>query len=143
MASATLDYKVDDGFAVYVNGQEAGRYNLPEGSTYDTYTGTYAGDFFTGSISINPALLQSGSNVIAVEVHNSSATSSDIVWDASLSYMPKGSGSDEKKTKASLSAPIPNTPFPKKASSPLRLSMKTSRLPTPPQQRATPLKLTK
>lgn len=112
VASATLDYKVDDGFAVYVNGQEAGRYNLPEGSTYDTYTGTYAGDFFTGSISINPALLQSGSNVIAVEVHNSSATSSDIVWDASLSYMPKGSGSDEKEDEGEFVSTDPEYTLP-------------------------------
>ncbi len=87
-ASASLTYKADDGFAVYVNGQEAGRYDLKSDATYDTYADTYAGDFFSGELTIDPALLVKGSNVIAIEVHNSSATSSDIVWDATLSYLP-------------------------------------------------------
>ena len=87
--SATLSYKADDGFAVYVNGQEAGRYDLDKGANYGTYAQTYAGDFFSGEMEIDPSLFVKGSNVIAVEVHNSSATSSDIVWDAALSYVPQ------------------------------------------------------
>ena len=89
-ASASLSYKADDGFAVYVNGQEAGRYDLKADATYDTYADTYANDFFSGELTIDPALFVKGSNVIAIEVHNSSATSSDIVWDATLSYVPAG-----------------------------------------------------
>ena len=89
-ASASLSYKADDGFAVYVNGQEAGRYDLKADATYDTYADTYANDFFSGELAIDPALFVNGSNVIAIEVHNSSATSSDIVWDAALSYVPAG-----------------------------------------------------
>lgn len=88
--SASLSYKADDGFAVYVNGQEAGRYDLKADATYDTYADTYANDFFSGELTIDPALFVKGSNVIAIEVHNSSATSSDIVWDATLSYVPAG-----------------------------------------------------
>lgn len=88
--SASLSYKADDGFAVYVNGQEAGRYDLKADATYDTYADTYANDFFSGELTIDPALFVKGSNVIAIEVHNSSATSSDIVWDAALSYVPAG-----------------------------------------------------
>lgn len=89
-AAASLSYKADDGFAVYINGQEAGRYDLKADATYDTYADSYAGDFFSGELTIDPALFVKGSNVIAIEVHNSSATSSDIVWDANLSYVPAG-----------------------------------------------------
>lgn len=88
LTSATLTYKADDGFAVYVNGKEAGRYDLAQDATYDTYAKTYAGDYFSGSLDLDPALFTEEGNVIAVEVHNSSATSSDIVWDATLTYRP-------------------------------------------------------
>lgn len=82
----TLNYKVDDGCVVYVNGTEAGRVNMPSGNiTYNTYSSTYAEtEPLAGSINIPSTLLKSGKNVIAVEVHNTSATSSDLFWDAEL-----------------------------------------------------------
>lgn len=81
-----LNFTVDDGFIIYVNGNEAGRYNMPSGSVnYNTFASTYApGNPDTGSLTISSGHFHSGVNVIAVEVHNNSATSTDLLWDASL-----------------------------------------------------------
>ena len=82
----TLDYIIDDGFVIYVNGVEAGRYNMPSGTpSYSTYASTYApNNPDTGTMTLDPDLFQKGPNIIAVEVHNNSANSSDIMWSASL-----------------------------------------------------------
>lgn len=83
-----FDYTVDDGFVVYVNGQEAGRYIMPNGTiNYTTFASSYAtGNPDVGSITLNPSLFKKGRNAIAVEVHNNSSTSSDIYFDASLTH---------------------------------------------------------
>ena len=81
-----LNYQVDDGFVVYVNGREAGRYNMRSGNiTFDSFSTSYAGDTpLTGTLDISSSLFNSGDNVIAVEVHNNSYTSSDQYWAAEL-----------------------------------------------------------
>ncbi len=81
-----LNYQVDDGFVVWVNGKEAGRFNMPQGTVnYTTFSSTYAENVpFEGSLEINPSLFRKGSNVIAVEVHNTSYTSGDLFWDGAL-----------------------------------------------------------
>jgi hypothetical protein len=85
-ANFTLNYAVDDGFVFYVNGTEVGRFNMPSGNiTFNSYSSTYADDIpFTGSINVPAHLLRKGNNVLAVEVHNCSANSSDLYWDAQL-----------------------------------------------------------
>lgn len=82
----TLNYTADDGFVVYVNGTEAARYLMPEGTvSYSTYATTYAsGNPDTGSLTLPASLFKQGTNIIAVEVHNNNASSSDIYFDASL-----------------------------------------------------------
>lgn len=81
----TLNYHVDDGFVVYVNGQEAGRFNLPEGTiTPNTLATTYADVELSGALQLPTTLFHKGTNMIAIEVHNQRASSSDIRWDASL-----------------------------------------------------------
>ena len=84
--SFVMSYQVDDGFVVYVNGQEAGRVNMPNGNVdYDTFSQTYAGDTpFEGDIELPASLFHKGNNVVAVEVHNTSYTSSDLYWAALL-----------------------------------------------------------
>lgn len=85
-----LNYTLDDGMIVYVNGQEVYRENLPSGNvSYNTNASTYAFDNpNTGSINIDASYFQKGKNVIAVEVHNFlNPGSSDIMWDAELSYV--------------------------------------------------------
>ena len=86
--SFTLTYTIDDGMVVYVNGVEAGRYNMPSGKVnYNTLATTYAHDNpDTGELEIDASLFHKGTNVIAVEVHNNDATSSDILWSAMLTY---------------------------------------------------------
>ena len=82
----TLDYAVDDGMIVYINGKEAGRYLMNNGTVnYNTYATTYTeGNPDKGSMILPAELFKKGANVIAVEIHNNSATSSDIYFDVSL-----------------------------------------------------------
>lgn len=82
----TLNFTVDDGFVVYVNGTEAGRYNMPSGKiTYSTYASTYANDNpDSGTMTLDASLFVSGNNTIAVELHNHSANSTDVYWSASM-----------------------------------------------------------
>ena len=82
----TLNYVSDDGFVIYINGEEGGRYLMPDGTpTFNTYATTNApGNPQEGTLTIDASLFHKGVNVIAVEVHNNSATSTDIHWDAQL-----------------------------------------------------------
>ncbi|MCQ2112075.1 MAG: CotH kinase family protein [Bacteroidaceae bacterium] len=92
--TVTLNYNVDDGFIIYVNGKEAGRYLMPSGTvSYNSYASTY-NQQPEGSMTLDKSLFRVGSNVIAVEVHNNSATSSDIRWNASLTFTSNSSRDD-------------------------------------------------
>ena len=75
---------VDDGAAVYVNGTEVGRVNMPvEALTFNTYSTTY-NNGITGTFAVPKNLLVEGDNVIAVEVHQTGATSSDLIFNLQL-----------------------------------------------------------
>ena len=75
---------VDDGAAVYVNGTEVGRVNMPAGAlTFNTYSTTY-NNGITGTFNVPKNLLSEGDNVIAVEVHQTGATSSDLIFNLQL-----------------------------------------------------------
>jgi hypothetical protein len=75
---------VDDGAAVYVNGTEVGRANLPAGTlAYGTYATTF-NDGITANFSVPASLLKEGENILAVEVHQCNATSSDVIFDLSM-----------------------------------------------------------
>ncbi|MBM3881249.1 MAG: hypothetical protein FJ387_16250 [Verrucomicrobia bacterium] len=78
----------DDGAAVYVNGREAFRSNLPLGPLS---AGTLAVAAVAGAdekafheVELPPALLRAGRNVVAAEVHQASASSSDLSFDLEL-----------------------------------------------------------
>ena len=88
-----LSFIVDDGFVIYVNGQEAGRYNMPGGNvTYNTYSSSYApNNPDTGTLTLSSSLFKKGTNIIAVEVHNNNASSTDIEWEASLTHYTNSS----------------------------------------------------
>ena len=79
----------DDGAVVYVNGEEAFRLNMPEGDIdYNTYASEALGG---GDEEIwheveTENLLQVGENVIAVELHQGSAGSSDLRFDMEVGY---------------------------------------------------------
>ncbi|SFD46542.1 Secreted phosphatase, PhoX family [Chitinophaga sp. CF118] len=87
--SLLFDVLRDDGAIVYVNGTEAFRMNMPSGSIgYNTYASSTVNDgdetkyFRTKTAN----LLKNGINVIAVELHQSSASSSDLSFDMSVGY---------------------------------------------------------
>ncbi len=85
--SFTLDWVADDGFVIYVNGTEAGRYlmdNTPN-PTFSDLADTYANaNPESGQMTFDASLFKKGSNLIAVELHNNSVSSTDIYWDAAL-----------------------------------------------------------
>ena len=86
-ADFILNYSVDDGFVVYVNGVEAGRYNMPSSNiTYTTYGQLASNNPDVGSLELNKKLFKVGENLIAVEVHNYSAASTDVIWSAELGF---------------------------------------------------------
>ncbi len=88
----TLGVVRDDGCIVYLNGIEVVRSNMPQDPiTYLTFASAVVGvpdesTFF--EFSLDPALLVAGDNVIAVEVHQVNATSSDISFDLELEGVP-------------------------------------------------------
>ena len=78
----------DDGAVLYINGQEAFRSNMPSG---DISSSTPAANGIGGSAEstyyeylILPEMLVDGENIIAVEVHQSSGSSSDLSFDLDL-----------------------------------------------------------
>jgi hypothetical protein len=79
----------DDGAVVYLNGTEVVRQNLPAGAvdfktlTTTSISGTAENAFTT--YRIPSTHLVAGTNVVAVEVHQSAANSSDLGFDLSLS----------------------------------------------------------
>ena len=77
--------KRDDGIAIYVNGTEVYRNNLAAGAAYNTL-GTLASDdgATAQAFSFSPSAFVSGNNVIAVEIHQNSVTSTDISFDLQL-----------------------------------------------------------
>lgn len=88
LTALKLRIKRDDGAVIYINGNEVARSNMPATSiSYTTLASSNVGTadestFF--EVDLNPNVLQAGVNVIAIEVHQSSATSSDVSFDASL-----------------------------------------------------------
>jgi hypothetical protein len=81
--SYTFELFRDDAAAVYVNGIEVYRdTNLPADAAFDTRA--TATQNATSSIVVPASVFQPGSNLIAVEVHQESPTSSDLFFDLAL-----------------------------------------------------------
>ena len=88
ISDLSLRLLCDDGAVVYLNGAEVLRRNLPGGTIgYRTYAssalGSPAESTFVHSIISSSALL-AGDNLLAVEVHQANATSSDISFNLEL-----------------------------------------------------------
>nr|MDP0502768.1 lamin tail domain-containing protein [Verrucomicrobiota bacterium JB025] len=81
-ASLVLTTMVDDGLVVYVDGVEIHRLRMPAGTpTYTTQTTSYV-DNATEEGPVEVAMnLQPGTHVIAVELHQTTTASSDVVFD--------------------------------------------------------------
>ncbi len=87
-ASLTLNLQRDDGAVVYVNGVERFRSNMPAGAiSYESFaTATTAGADETTYLAkaLASANFVAGVNVIAVEVHQADASSTDMGFDLEL-----------------------------------------------------------
>jgi hypothetical protein len=88
LLSLTLNLLRDDGAIVYLNGTEVVRDNLPAtGVDYTTLTltsvnGDAESTFYSFAIPVT--LLQNGDNVLAVEIHQTNLTTSDLSFNLEL-----------------------------------------------------------
>ena len=87
--------KYDDGAAVYLNGVEVIRENLDDNAAFDDLATDGADDedeFFEFSVDVG--LLRVGKNVLAVEVHQETDTSSDVSFDLQLQAVARATEVD-------------------------------------------------
>jgi hypothetical protein len=89
VSSLLLQLLRDDGAVVYINGTEVLRSNMPAGTISST---TFAATTIAGgaesvftSYSVPPSVLRTGTNVVAVEIHQADSSSSDLSFDLGLS----------------------------------------------------------
>ncbi|MDR3601433.1 MAG: fibronectin type III domain-containing protein [Desulfosporosinus sp.] len=89
---------IDDAAVIYLNGHEIARTNLPSQSDvpeigYDKYVSDFGGSLNTATEGASPTFtldatdmsyLVQGQNVLAAEVHQGRADSSDVYWDMEL-----------------------------------------------------------
>ena len=80
----------DDGAVVYINGVEVIRSNMPSG---DIYYNTFAASTVSGSnedtfyeYQIPSTTLNTGQNIVAIEIHQRSQSSSDVSFDFKLEF---------------------------------------------------------
>jgi len=101
VTSLELELLRDDGAVVYLNGTEILRNNMPDGTVvFDTFASIAVGGdsestFY--SFTLPADLLQEGSNVIAVEIHQINLTSSDLSFNLSLTGTSEGVVTPEDK----------------------------------------------
>ena len=87
--SLVMTANYDDGFVAYINGVEVARRWLNSGTVgYDTlaYEPREAGGYETIDLTASIWPMVQGTNVLAVEVHQSTPNSPDLAWDADLKY---------------------------------------------------------
>ena len=85
-AEVYLEHIIDDGAVFYLNGLELHRFNMPQGAVApDTLAASGIGEAaLVGPVTLPSAALVAGRNVLAVEVHQRSSDSSDVVFGAKL-----------------------------------------------------------
>lgn len=97
LSNLAMRLLVDDGCVVYLNGVEVVRRNMPAGEigyrTYSNVTVSGSGETTFYNYSIPKSALVAGENLLAVEVHQVTADSSDLSLDLSLSADVVGAGS--------------------------------------------------
>src|SRR5260370_3029300 len=85
----TLGLLRDDGGVVYLNGVEIFRSNMPLGPiSYKTLASTDVGGLDDSTFfqtHVNPAMLVTGTNLLAVEIHLANPSSSDLSFNLDLS----------------------------------------------------------
>ena len=84
--SFNMSVKRDDGIIVYINGTEVYANNITSGALYTDLASSGASDDGEAVLTVNLPVssFSTGVNTIAVEIHQSSASSSDISFDMEL-----------------------------------------------------------
>lgn len=86
--TVTLNLLLDDGAIIYINGTQVLSDNMPGSVTYTTYANSAIGGSDEGdyvSYTLSGSYFVNGTNVIAVEVHQATAGSSDLGFDLEVS----------------------------------------------------------
>ncbi len=115
--SAILNSDYDDGFVAYLNNTEIARANMPSGAhpTYSTLATAnheavmYSGgkpDYNTISASALHNIIRNGTNVLAIQIHNITSTSSDLSSRFWLNFAIKNSSTYFGATPPWFYAPI-------------------------------------
>ena len=90
IAALHLEAMYDDGFVVYLNGTEVARSaSMPAGTITSQTPAAVSYNsigYETFDLSAHIHLLQLGRNQLAVELHQESPESPDLLWDASLEF---------------------------------------------------------
>ena len=106
VAMLDIQAKVSQGAVVYVNGIEAGRYNMPDGDiTSSTTAATYVGGTENGrvkSFTVPAGLLVAGRNTVAVEVHGWRANSGLLLFDLAANTV--GATADDQAPSAPVAS---------------------------------------
>ncbi|MFC1759247.1 hypothetical protein ACFL2H_10850, partial [Planctomycetota bacterium] len=84
--TASISTQVDDGFVVYLNGEEVVRVGMPNGNIdFDTFANRNVNEAqVEGPFAMPSNLFVDGVNVFAVEVHQTALNSSDLVFGLEL-----------------------------------------------------------
>lgn len=112
VTALTMRLVRDDGAVVYLNGTEVFRNNITSGTVaYNTLANNALGgsdETAWLSASVNRALLVTGTNVIAVEIHQSDVTSSDISFNFELTGTVASSRTSTTSALASGALTVPS-----------------------------------
>ena len=89
----TLNFTYDDAAVVYLNGVEVARENIGANPAFDDFANGNGPENGRASRVLLPGDFVAGNNTFAVEIHQTSPTSSDISFDLDLTGNPPGGGS--------------------------------------------------
>lgn len=111
-----IDHIIDDGARFFLNGQELGRTRLPDGEIDATTVGTKVspeGEVELSAITADgSASLVQGTNILAVDLHNESATSSDLVFGMNMHIAAREVSGENNTSLEGTIHPWINRPLP-------------------------------
>jgi len=89
--SLAMQTVIDDGAVAYLNGQEVFRLGVPAGQNYTTLASRSVDNgVLEGPFELDTSALVEGENVLTVELHNVTTSSSDNLWGANLTAIISG-----------------------------------------------------
>jgi hypothetical protein len=102
---------IDDGVIVYLNGHELYRLGMTDPVSYGTFSSRLVDNAaFEGPFSVPSQWLKNGDNVLAAEVHQNNAGSSDIVFGLALETAPPKAPTSTPGTANSVARALPGFP---------------------------------